>query len=344
MNGVIGLTGLLLDTELDDDAARSTPRASRSAGEALLSDHQRHPGLLQDRGRQGRPRGGRLRRRASWSRRSACCSPSVGRGAKGLELIVHVPPDVPAVAARRPGRLRQVLLNLVANAVKFTDGRRGRGARRRRAGDRRRRGRSRCASRSRDTGIGIDAGQARARLFEPFSQADASTTRRFGGTGLGLAISRAARRAMGGEIGVDSEPGVGSTFWFDAAAARSRRDERRAPAGADELAGLRVLVVDDNATNRMILDAQLRRLGHAVTDAPRTRRRGAGRAACAAGRGDPYDVALLDLHDARAWTGWSWPRDHAPTRRSRRPGMILLSSGRPARPARGRSAPASTSG
>jgi CheY-like chemotaxis protein len=142
-----------------------------------------------------------------------------------------------------------------------------------------------------DTGIGL-AEEDRERLFEPFSQADASTTRRYGGTGLGLSISRQLVRAMGGELGVDSSLGVGSTFWFTLPLTHSRAGTEPEPPSS--LAGLHVLVVDDNATNRTILRDQLRHWGMTVdvVDAAEPALE-ALRDAAEAGR--RYDLGVFDL-------------------------------------------------
>jgi PAS domain S-box-containing protein len=215
-----------------------------------------------------------------------------------VDLQVSCSPDVPEVVAGDPTRLRQVLLNLGSNAIKFTsegsvgiratatsdDGGAG-------GGD----GVTVLRVEVRDTGIGIPA-EHQERIFAPFSQADSSTTRHYGGSGLGLAICAEIVAAFGGEIGVESTPGVGSTFWFtarlgppsgtteDAALARARQ----------ELGHTRVLVVDDNAQNRMILREQLGWWGVASTEVD-----GGAAAlvevAAARDAGRPYDAVLLDL-------------------------------------------------
>src|SRR5262249_43699922 len=142
-----------------------------------------------------------------------------------------------------------------------------------------------------DTGIGLDADQ-KARLFKPFTQADSSTTRRFGGTGLGLAITRQLVELMGGQVAVDSEPGKGSCFWFTLPLRKTPESARRRRPG--ELSGLRVLIVDDNETNRTILQAQVSSWGMQAEQAPD------GPAALdmlgAAWRGgQAFDVALVDM-------------------------------------------------
>ena len=177
--------------------------------------------------------------------------------AKGLEITASVDPAVPELLSGDPGRVRQILLNLCGNAVKFTqegevavsvkvlktDGQ--------------------CVTvlfNVRDTGIGIPADRLEA-LFQPFSQVDASTTRRFGGTGLGLSIVKRLAGLMGGEVGVDSREGAGSNFWFTARLAVAVYSERVRLPPPTVLQRQRVLVVDDNATNRDVLAAQLRRCG-----------------------------------------------------------------------------------
>ena len=209
---------------------------------------------------------------------------------RNLELLCDIRADVPEAIVGDPLRLRQVLSNLIGNAIKFTD----RGhvlleIRQEAHGN----GCTRLRFDVRDTGIGIPADK-HASIFEAFSQADGSTTRRFGGTGLGLAISSTLVRMMGGRIWVESEPGAGSTFSFTAAF-----DVTSLAAGADAagplLANLAVLVVDDNATNRRILSEQVSRWGMQPTAV------GGGRdaveAVSAANRGGrPFALVLLDAN------------------------------------------------
>jgi two-component system sensor histidine kinase/response regulator len=204
---------------------------------------------------------------------------------KGLELASLVEHDVPGSLRGDPGRLRQVLTNLIGNAIKFTD-----------EGEVIVRvelvseGEESATVRFEvsDTGIGIPREQ-QERLFLAFAQADASTTRRYGGTGLGLAISNQLVNLMGGELGVESEPGSGSTFTFSVPF--EKRPARAARAVPADLAGRRALVVDDNRANRRILEKQLSSWG------VRTASAGGGLQALKKLRlaEEPYDLAVLDV-------------------------------------------------
>ena len=209
---------------------------------------------------------------------------------KGLELVTWIEPSVPTAVRGDAGRLRQILTNLVSNAVKFTE-----------SGEIVVRTEAllqgpdsvRLRFAVRDTGIGLEPEQAE-QLFESFAQADASTTRRYGGTGLGLAISRQLAELMGGTLGVDTAPGAGSTFWFEVELAGAP-DEVGIQEDSSRLEGLRALVVDDNATNRSIVEAQLRDWDmrcDLAADADHALKL----MQAAAGAGEAYDLALLDLH------------------------------------------------
>jgi two-component system, sensor histidine kinase and response regulator len=197
---------------------------------------------------------------------------------------------VPTALRGDPGRLRQVLVNLLSNAVKFTE--EGevvlRVALLGETADM-----ASVGFKVRDTGIGMTAEQ-RGRLFSAFTQADASTTRRYGGTGLGLAISKQLVEMMGGEIGVESKPGRGSAFWFTLPLGRQPESSpaaRRQPAA---LRGVRALIVDDNETNRKVLCEQLSAWGIKVTDTVGGAE-ALGKLRSAAAGGEPYDVAILDF-------------------------------------------------
>jgi PAS domain S-box-containing protein len=202
---------------------------------------------------------------------------------KGLYLRSRISPDV-GWADIDPVRLRQMLFNLIGNAVKFTgEGgvevwmtTRGEGPMRN------------LRVEIQDTGIGISR-DAQARLFERFHQADGSTTRRFGGTGLGLAITRALAKLMDGEVGVDSEPGQGATFWFEISAPETHSRATQVEAEAKWLEGLRVLVVEDNATNRLIATKMLENLGASVTTV------NDGRLGVEAAQVCAYDLIFMDI-------------------------------------------------
>ncbi|ENO85047.1 PAS domain-containing hybrid sensor histidine kinase/response regulator [Thauera linaloolentis] len=207
---------------------------------------------------------------------------------KGLELLFDVGIDVPTGLRGDPLRLGQVLNNLLSNALKFTEqGEVTVTIRQEQAAD----DGAWLYFEVSDTGIGIGEEQ-RQHLFQAFAQADTSTSRRYGGTGLGLTICKHLVELMGGEIGVDSEPGIGSTFYFRAPF-RLQSRQRKLAINSEDLRGMRILVVDDNASAREILQGMLRALKFDVTAAPN-----AARAitlledACAAGQ--PYRLVLMD--------------------------------------------------
>jgi PAS domain S-box-containing protein len=213
--------------------------------------------------------------------------------AKGLTLDLQVSAALPALVVGDATRVRQIVGNFVSNAIKFTE-----------AGGVRVEAAPLHDARVRiavtDTGIGIDAA-ARNRLFEPFSQADESTTRRYGGTGLGLSICRELARLMGGLVGVESAPGVGSTFWADLPLPAVDEAQARAAGahdGAHALAGARVLVAEDNAVNMMVTVAMLEQWGVQVAQASD------GLAVVeavrhAADAGRPFDAVLMDVQMPR---------------------------------------------
>jgi PAS domain S-box-containing protein len=209
--------------------------------------------------------------------------------AKGLEVIALIDPSLPDLVRGDAGRLRQVLLNLGGNAVKFTQ--KGEVSIECKVAHKDDRGVIiRCEIR--DTGMGIPASRVDA-LFKAFTQVDASTTRRFGGTGLGLSIVKRLVELMGGEVGVSSEEGIGSTFWFTAHVGLANGAVKARPAPPAELRGQRVLIVDDNMTNRKVLMGQLSLCGmEAVCSSSADEALSLMRHAAAAGR--PFEVALID--------------------------------------------------
>jgi PAS domain S-box-containing protein len=209
--------------------------------------------------------------------------------AKGLEVIALIDPSLPDLVRGDAGRLRQVLLNLGGNAVKFTQ--KGEVSIECKVAQKDDRGTLvRCEIR--DTGMGIPASRVDA-LFTAFTQVDSSTTRRFGGTGLGLSIVKRLVELMEGEVGLSSEEGVGSTFWFTARLGVARDAAKARPAPPMELRGQRIMIVDDNMTNRKVLMGQLSLCGmEAVCASSADEALSLMRIAASAGR--PFEVALLD--------------------------------------------------
>jgi signal transduction histidine kinase/CheY-like chemotaxis protein len=288
MNGVIGLNDLLLTTELEPVQLQYA-EGVRGAGHALL-------GVINQILDFSKLESGKLELEQIDFDLVALVEGvaelvSEPARSKNLELLAYCSPDLPPALRGDPARIRQVLLNLAGNAVKFTA--HGEVVVRAWLAERES---DRLVVRFEvsDTGIGVASADV-DRIFETFSQADSSTTRRYGGTGLGLAISRQLVAAMGGEIGVDSEPGSGSTFWCTIPlAAAHDPDVVTAPRAVSTLAGLRVLVVDDNATNRTILHDQLQYWG-VIVDVVDGSLAALDRLGTAAARGEPYDLAVLDL-------------------------------------------------
>ncbi len=208
---------------------------------------------------------------------------------KGLELLVRVDPSVPARLIGDPLRLGQVLVNLASNAIKFTEQGEVELSVSVVEGDGGRSSRTRLRIAVRDTGIGMTAEQ-RARLFQPFTQADASMSRRFGGTGLGLTICDRLVRSMGGTITIESEPGQGSTFWFEIALPRGTGNASAADLGPREkLRQLRTLVVDDHEAARELLASAVAGFSDVPADTVAS-----GEAAIEAVKTKNYDLVLLD--------------------------------------------------
>jgi two-component system sensor histidine kinase/response regulator len=292
MNGVLGMTELLLDTGLSDMQRRYAQNV-RNSGEALL--HIINDILDFSKIEAGKMDLDVVDFDVRETTEEVIELLSSRADAKGLELLCHIDEDVPSAVAGDPGRLRQVLINLVGNAIKFTEC--GEVAVTLKRASHRAGGThdGACTLQFtvRDTGIGIDP-EARGRMFKAFMQADGSTSRRFGGTGLGLAISKQLIEMMGGEIDVDSVPGQGSTFHFTAALARSVKAAQALTEPLHDLRGLHVLIVEDNPTNSTILERYVSACGLVSTVVDRGERALALMREAAA-RQAPYDVALVDM-------------------------------------------------
>jgi signal transduction histidine kinase/DNA-binding response OmpR family regulator len=286
MNGVMGMTGLLLDTDLNDEQRRYA-RTVQQCAEALLT-------LINDILDYSKLEAGKVALETIDFDLSELLD-SVGQlqgpraHAKGIDLATFVESDVPNRLRGDPGRLRQILLNLVGNAIKFTE--KG-GVAIEASAQRITAGSLVLRLEVTDSGIGIPA-DVLPRLFQKFTQADSSTTRRFGGSGLGLAICKQLAEAMGGTIGVDSTPGVGSRFRIEVSLDVARDQESLRRKADARLDGVRVLVVDDNEVNRLIFRKQLGAWGMTVQSVA------GGREAIAAlaeavERGAPFHIALID--------------------------------------------------
>lgn len=290
MNGVIGMTGLLLNTELTDDQRRYA-EIVKSNGESLLGlindildfskiEARKLDLVMQDFDLQSLLDG-------------LADSLAHRTQDKGLELTCAADPGVPLLLSGDPGRLRQILINLAGNAVKFTD--KGEVAVRvSRVQEARENIEGTCSLRFsvRDTGIGIPKDKV-GMLFSKFTQVDASATRQYGGTGLGLAISRQLVELMEGEIGVNSIVGRGSEFWFTAHFGLQAQAEQVEAPPAD-LAGVRVLIVDDNATSREILFTRLGFWGMRPQEAS-DGLSGLQALHCACEENDPFRLAVVDM-------------------------------------------------
>ncbi len=289
MNGIIGMTDMLLNSELDEEQ-REYAKIARSSADALLT-------VMDDILDFSRIESGKFQIESIDFNLHACIE-SVGdilsykASECGLELVIHIDHRVPQYLRGDPSRLRQILINLTSNALKFTE--RGEVVIEAKL-QRSRKKKHVIRFTVTDTGIGIPEDRIES-LFQPFTQADASTTRKHGGTGLGLTISRQLVEAMDGEIGVKSVPGKGSAFHFSVVL-----DHAAPPAGsarqAEEvsLRGVRVLIVDDNKTNRTVFRKLFKRWGCIAEEA------GGARIALeklldAAQNDAPFHVAIVDYH------------------------------------------------
>ena len=286
MNGVIGFTDILLGTDLNDEQ-RDSVMAIKRSGESLLS-------IINDILDFSKVEAGKMILESidfdpEITAHDICDLIRPRVAGNPIEVLCRIDDRLPANVQGDPGRFRQVLVNLMGNAAKFT-----------------KKGEIELAvtvdsetgmeivlhSTVRDTGVGMDSENFSA-IFEEFTQADASIARKYGGTGLGLAISKRIANLMGGDLWVESEVGIGTTFHFTAAMRKSPLAQRPAPDYAD-LRGKRALVVDDNPTSNEILKAALAQ-GGVTAFAVRDSRLAISELQRAAQAGQPYDVAILDI-------------------------------------------------
>ena len=291
LNAIIGMSELLGETSLDDDQ-QIYVRTFRNAGESLLS-------IINNILDYSKIEAGKVEiEKTDFDLtdliEKICAILALQAHKKHIELIMYIPSNVPSFLVGDPQHLRQVLMNLIGNAVKFTED-----------GEvtiRLEKVYKNAASQMceirfivEDTGVGIAADKLPI-IFERFSQADSSVTRKFGGTGLGLAISQKLVELMGGHIFVESKPGQGSTFHFTLPFGVQKDEGRKKRELAIDLKGLRILVVDDNATNRLIVNRMLTPWGAAVTEVFDAR--DAIREIQRMIRFDekPYDLIVIDRH------------------------------------------------
>jgi len=291
MNGVIGMTGLLLDSELSAEQ-REFAEIVRRSGENLLT-------LINDILDFSKIEAGKLDLEIldfdlRFMLEDTVELLALRAAEKGLELICRIDPSVPTHLKGDPGRIRQIITNLTGNAIKFTC-----------------QGEvvihASCKSKLNDaveilfeihdTGIGIPTSRLEA-VFTPFTQADGSTTRKYGGTGLGLAICKQLAELMGGEIGATSEEGLGSTFWFTARFDIPSVSSAEGTIDSDtlkqvDISGVRILVVDDSATNRLLITTLLNHWGCRHDEAT-DGEEGLAMLLGAVQQGDPYQLAFLD--------------------------------------------------
>ncbi len=287
LNGVIGMTGLLLDTELTAEQ-REFAGTARVSGESLLAvindilDYSKIEAEKLDLET--------LDYDLRTTMEDTADVLAVAAHAKGLELASLMDPSVPSLVSGDPGRLRQILMNLANNAIKFT----GKGEVVIRAAlieedDEQAEIRFSVT----DTGIGIPADRI-DRLFQSFTQVDTSTTRKYGGTGLGLAISKKLSEMMGGQIGVESEEGKGSVFWFTVVLGKQPKGREVQKVIPQDIREKRILIVDDNLTNRQVLKAQLRSWGCSFDEASHGQQ-ALNKLHQAVDEGLSFDIAILDM-------------------------------------------------
>jgi two-component system, sensor histidine kinase and response regulator len=320
MNGVLGMTDLLLDTPMTT-TQRDYAETVRDSAYALLT-------VINDILDFSKVEAGKLELEAlnidlRDILEDVARLTSIQAHAKGLEVTAHIGSEVPEHVCGDPGRLRQILLNLCGNAVKFTQ--RGEIAIDVSVAEASAAGvLIRCAVR--DTGVGIPADRLPV-LFQPFSQVDASTTRRYGGTGLGLSIVHRIASLMGGTAGVSSVEGTGSTFWVTVRLQPVSAPQDRRPLVPVGVRGLRVLVVDDNATNLKVLAGQLARCSIEAT-CVRSAAEALSEMNRACDQDRPFEVALIDHLMPDCDGAELGRRINADARLSRTRLALLTSSGR----------------
>ena len=317
MNGVIGMANLLLASPLNAEQ-RELAETLCQSGDSLLT-------IINDILDFSKIEAGRLTLKSIDFDLAEQLKPALDLQAdaavrKGLELVLDIDRAVPPQVCGDPVRLRQIVLNLIGNAIKFTkqgevvvrvtlvndlaDG-------------------TLLRFEVSDTGIGIRP-DVLATLFQPFMQADSSTTRKYGGTGLGLVICKRLSQLMQGEIGVNSQPGQGSTFWFTAELKKASQVTPVTIAGMAPLEGRRTLVVDDNATNRKLLGHLLTAwdMPHGVADSAATGLEELQRAAKA---GSPYEIVILD-YQMPVTDGLELAKQITAEALSPRPVLVMLTS------------------
>jgi len=288
LNGIIGMTELALDSDIDDEQRDLYSVINREA-ESLL-------GIINEVLDFSKIEAGKLElERIPFDLRTViedvADSFALEAEKKQLELISFLSPDVSSLLIGDPGRVRQILMNLVGNAIKFThNGEISFKAEHDEDLD----AKQKLRFYVNDTGVGIPK-EKQENIFDGFSQADGTTTRRYGGTGLGTTISRQLAGIMGGEIGVESKEGIGSTFWFTAVFEKQREKDNSQADVCEDLNGLNVLIVEDNRTSRLVLNDYLKSLGCLPVEAS-----GAREALSILGDsvawGKPLGLIVTDIH------------------------------------------------
>jgi two-component system sensor histidine kinase/response regulator len=286
MNAIIGMADLLLETELTPEQKQYV-QVFQTAGENLLN-------IINDIIDISKVEAGHIQLETidfdlNDLIEKLCDVMAVRAHEKGLELVYNIMPDVPIDLLGDPTRFRQILVNLIGNAIKFTE-----------EGEVFIQIENQTLTKETvellcsvtDTGIGMSTEQMET-IFDPFAQADSSITRKYGGTGLGLAISKQLVELMNGHITVKSKPGQGSTFSFTAQFGIQLEPQEHAQKATVDLKGVKVLVVDDNETNRMIVRSSLSKLGAIITEAD-CGERGLAEFKRAMKAKKPYQLALID--------------------------------------------------